>query len=147
MESFFYVSLVALAISTLALLVAIWVGKRMTDNETVTIPKDREISGTQDFRISQVLSDIDYLAKCLRIQKGIIDYGSRVMEAYDDFITRVEDEFAMLEGRQVVGREYVFRSSMLLFSLMMARVYLQVVGPRDSIPKIEAYIERAKKLT
>jgi len=119
----------------------------MTDNETVTIPKDREISGTQDFRISQVLSDIDYLAKCLRIQKGIIDYGSRVMEAYDDFITRVEDEFAMLEGRQVVGREYVFRSSMLLFSLMMARVYLQVVGPRDSIPKIEAYIERAKKLT
>ena len=36
---------------------------------------------------------------------------------------------------------------MLLFSLMMARVYLQVVGPRDSLPMIEQYIERAKRLS
>lgn len=115
-------------------------------DETITIPKDREIPRTPDARISQALSDIDYLAKCLRIQKGIIDYGSKVMQAYEDFITRVEDEFVMLERRQIEGSEYVFRSKMLLFSLMMARVYLQVIGPRDSVPMIDGYIERAKRL-
>jgi hypothetical protein len=61
----------------------------------------------------------------------------------------IEDEFQVLERKEMEGREHMYRSSVLLFSLMMARVYVQAVGgqwKQDSLPELERYIERAKRL-
>jgi len=119
----------------------------MADDETVTIPKMGSTKANVEAKLNDALDGLAFIEKYFRIEKGINEYGSRILEAYDEFITRVEDEFAALEQRKVVGKEYALRASMLLFALMMARVYLQVVGPRDSLPMIERYIERARKLS
>jgi hypothetical protein len=121
-----------------------WRSRQVT-SELVAVAKPQTASEVQS-KLDQISSRVEYLAQYLKIGEGIYDYGSRIKDAYDDFIMRIEDEFSVLEQRQIEGREYVFRSSMLLFSLMMARVYLEAVGPRDSIPELERYIERAERI-
>jgi len=118
---------------------------RQVANELVAVAKPQTASEVQS-KLDQISSRVEYLAQYLKIGEGIYDYGSRIRDAYDDFMMRIEDEFKVLEQREIQGREYVFRSSMLLFTLMMARVYLDAVNQRDSIPEIERYIERAEKL-
>jgi len=152
MESSLYMSFVALVLSVVALLVVLWIGikgrkKPLTGDESLTILKREQAEGGLEARLNAALAGLEFLEKYFKIEKGINEYGSRITEAYDEFITRVEDEFITLEQRKIVGKEYALRASMLLFSLMMARVYLQVVGPRDSLPMIEQYIERAKRLS
>jgi hypothetical protein len=136
MESSLTLTLVALALSAIAFLLGLW----------AAIWRAKAVDADIRSKLDQITSDVGYLAQYLKIGKGIYDYGSRIRDAYDDFMTRIEDEFKTLEQGQIEGREYVLRSSMLLFSLMMARVYLDAVGPRDSVPEVERYIERAKKI-
>jgi len=119
----------------------------MTDDESVLFPKARLTKGNIEGKLDAVLDGVAFIEKYFRIEKEINEYGTFLREVYDDFITRVEDELRVLERREVVGREYVLRSSMLLFSLIMTRVYLGVVGPRDSLPLIDEYIKRAKRLS
>lgn len=97
-------------------------------------------------RVDQALSDIEFLKTYFKIQNGINEYGSRIREVSYEFISRVEDEIGILERQELQGREYVLRSNMLFFSLMMAKIYVEIVGPRDSLSMIEMYLERAKKL-
>jgi hypothetical protein len=115
-------------------------------NESAVASRRRQATSDAESKLDRISSDVEYLAQHLKIGKGIYDYGSRIRDAYDDFMMRIEDEFKLLEQGKIEGREYVLRSSMLLFSLMMAKVYLNVAGPRDSIPELERYIERAEKL-
>jgi len=97
-------------------------------------------------RLNEALSNLEFLTQYFKIQDGINEYGSRILSAYDAFISRVDDEFNALGSGNVQGREYVLRSSMLLFALMMARVYLWVFGKPDSLDMVNEYLERAKRL-
>jgi len=119
--------------------------ERLSESEATPQATPTAVSGL-DARLDRALADIDFLATYFKIQNGINEYASRIREISYEFISRVEDELRTLEQQEVEGREYVLRSNMLLFSLMMARIYLQVVGPRDSLPMIERYLARAKKL-
>jgi hypothetical protein len=106
-----------------------------------------EPSGDEKERLlKQALEGIQFLTRYFKVQEGVLEYGSRILSAYDDFMSRVEDEFSALACGHVEGREYVLRSNMLLFALMMARVYVQVFGRPDSLDMVNRYIERAKKL-
>jgi hypothetical protein len=97
-------------------------------------------------RVDRALSGLEFLGTYFRIQSAINDYGSRIREVSYEFMSRVEDALRTLESGEVVGSTYVLMSNMLLFSLMMAKIYLQTVGPQDSLPMIENYIGRAKRL-
>lgn len=99
-----------------------------------------------DARLDKALSGLEFLTTYFKIRDGIDEYGSRILESYDAFMSRVDDESKALESGHVEGREYVLRSNMLLFALMM-RVYLHVFGQPDSLEMIDQYIERAKRLT
>lgn len=99
-----------------------------------------------DTKLDKALSGLDFLATYFKIQNGINEYGSRIREVSYEFLSRIEDEFGILERQEIEGQAYALRSNMLLFSLMMAKIYLQTVGPRDSLPMVEDCIERAKRL-
>lgn len=97
-------------------------------------------------KLDQVSADINFLVNHFKIEKEVTDYGSLIMDSYDNFMMGVSDEFEALEQRRVEGPEYHFRSNMLLFSLMMARVYMGLYASESSLHKLEGYIERAKRL-
>lgn len=107
-----------------------------------------KISETSDFgaRVERALSGIDFLVNHFKIAKDVTEYGSLIIDTYRNFMARVDDEFRTLEQRTVEGPEYVFRSNMLLFSLMMARVYMGLYASEDSLKRVEDRIERAKRL-
>ena len=156
MDSLLQFAAVAIVFCAIGLVVGLWVSKRrakgLGNEPAAVVVSGKPVTASElprtdiESKLDRMSSDVEYLAQHLKIGKGIYDYGSRIRDAYDDFMMRIEDEFTTLEQRKVEGREYVLRSSMLLFSLMMARVYLDVVGPRDSIHELERYIERAEEL-
>jgi hypothetical protein len=115
--------------------------------ESNTTGKGVEVE-TKSFnaRLNQALSNLDFLTQFFQIQDGVNKYGSRILSAYDAFISGVDDEFSDLESGNVQGPEYVRRSGMLLFALMMAQVYLWVFGKADSVEMVKEYVERAKRL-
>ena len=118
----------------------------MVDAESLVMPKARSMKDGVEGRLDAVSEDLRFIATYLKIEKGINEYGSRIKEAYEDFMTRIEDEFKALEQRKIVGKEYTYKLNMLLFSLMMAKVYLEATGQRSSLSEIDQYIERAKRL-
>jgi hypothetical protein len=69
---------------------------------------------------------------------------------FHNIVGNIEDEFARLEKRPAVvtGPEYVYRSSVLRFALMMARIYANQFPASlpKTIDKIEQWLERAEKL-
>jgi hypothetical protein len=105
-------------------------------------------------RLDHALRDIDYIAKWINVQKGVLDCGSAINDAYDGFVAGLEDELAMLElsaasppqQRRIQGPEYHYRRSVLLFALMMAKIYAAFYDMPKSVAKIEACFERANKL-
>lgn len=119
---------------------------RRMANELVVVGKGLQTTTDIQSRLDQVSNGIDFLVNHFKIEKEITEYGSLIMDAYDNFMAGVSDEFEALEQRRVEGPEYHFRSNMLLFSLMMARVYMGLYASETSLHKLEGYIERAKKL-
>lgn len=97
-------------------------------------------------KLDQVSAGVSLLVNHFKIRTDISEYGSLISDAYDNFMAGVNNEFEILEQRKIEGPEYHFRSNMLLFSLMMARVYMGLYAPEDSLRKLERYIERAKRL-
>lgn len=98
-------------------------------------------------RLEQISSHIEYIANHFKIATSIAEYGSLIGDAYDNFIAGINNEFETLEQRKIEGPNYHFRSNMLLFSLMMARVYMGLYASDKHLDKLESFIERAKKLT
>lgn len=142
-------AIVAMVLSVFALVLAYYSLKqrsRRMANELVVVGKGSQTTGDVQSKLDQVSAGIDFLVNHFKIQKEITEYGSLIMDAYDNFIAGVSDEFEALEQRKVEGPEYHFRSNMLLFSLMMARVYMGLYASETSLHKLEGYIERAKKL-
>ena len=115
--------------------------------ESHTLPKVSQPS-LHDFdeRFGRIMSGIGFIVNHFKIAEDITKYGSLIGDAYDNFIDGVNDEFDVLEQRRVTGSEHVFRSNMLLFSLIMARVYMGLYAPSDSLRRLEDYIEKAKRL-
>jgi len=143
--------LFAVLLSTIALIVALLIGIKgrktlVVDAESLVMPKARSMKDGVEGRLDAVSEDLRFIATYLKIEKGINEYGSRIKEAYEDFMTRIEDEFKALEQRKIIGKEYTYKLNMLLFSLMMAKVYLEATGQRSSLSEIDQYIERAKRL-
>jgi hypothetical protein len=97
-------------------------------------------------RVERALSGIDFLASHFKIATEVTKYGSLIGDAYDNFMTGLTDEFTVLEQKNVTGSEYFYRSNVLLFSLMMARVYMSVYGSSGRLLELDKQIERAKKL-
>jgi hypothetical protein len=89
------------------------------------------------------VGEIEYVAKWLRIERGILDYGSAIIDAYDSF---ERSATSLPEQPRIHGTEYFYRKNVLLFALMMARVYTAFYNMPKSAVKLERYIERAKKL-
>jgi hypothetical protein len=118
---------------------------RQVANELVAVAKPQTASEVQS-KLDQVSAGISFLVNHFKIEKDITEYGSLIMDAYDNFMAGVSDEFEALEQRRVEGPEYHYRSNTLLFSLMMARVYMGLYASETSLHKLEGYIERAKKL-
>ncbi len=114
------------------------------------------MSADSDFlkRLDLALRNIDYIAKWINVQEGVLDYGSAVIDVYDGFMAGVEDELALLERSaasppdkcRIQGPEYHYRRNVLLFALMMAKVYTAFYDMPKSVAKIEACLERANKL-
>ena len=97
-------------------------------------------------RLDQVFENIDFLAKYFKIQKGVSEYGSLIVDAYENFKVGIDQEFELLEHGNIDGPEYFSRANMLLFALMMAKVYMGLYSSDASLWKLDEYIERAKKL-
>lgn len=105
-------------------------------------------------RLDQAIRDIDYIAKWINVQKGVLNCGSAILDAYDGFMAGLEDELAMLEQstaspsdqHRIQGPEYHYRRNVLLFALMMAKIYTAFYDMPKSVAKIEACLERANKL-
>jgi hypothetical protein len=106
-----------------------------------------KIAETRDFdtRVERALSGIDFLVNHFKIATEVTKYGSLVGDTYDNLMTGVSEEFTALEQRTITGPEYFYRSNVLLFSLMMARVYMSVYGSSERLLELEKQIERAKK--
>lgn len=105
----------------------------------MSIPKEAS-------KLDKVLVGIEFLVNHFKITDSVAKYGSLVGDAHDNFMAGVSGEFEVLEQRKIEGPEYHFRSNMLLFSLMMARVYMGLYASETYLLKLEGQIERAKKL-
>lgn len=130
--------LLGLGLSIIALALAYYSTKRR--------PTQMVKESVVQSRLDKVSAGIDFLVNHFKIEKEVTEYGSSIMDAYDNFMIGISDEFEALEQRRVEGPEYHFRSNTLLFCLMMARVYMGLYGSEASLHKLESYIERAKKL-
>ena len=105
-------------------------------------------------RLDLALRNIDYIAKWINVQKGVLDYGSAILDVYDGFMAGLENELATLEHSatsppdqcRIQGPEYHYRRNVLLFALMMAKIYTAFYDMPKSVAKIEACLERANKL-
>jgi hypothetical protein len=162
MDSMLSLVIFAIVFFAMGLLLGLWLAnKRGTKNmgtETVIATKRPQTdSGSEkqlpqvdiQSKLDQMSAEMEYLIQYLKVKKGLLDYGSRLHDAYEDFMRTIENEFEALESKEMEGREHVYRSSVLLFSLMMAKVYVQAVGgqwKQDSLPELEKYIERAKRI-
>ena len=150
---------VAIVFFAIGLLIGFWVSKRrakgLGNEPAVVVSKNlmqpvpvSEPEKTTDVqsKLDQVSAGISFLVNHFKIRTDISEYGSLISDAYDNFMAGVNNEFEILEQRKIEGPEYHFRSNMLLFSLMMARVYMGLYAPEASLRKLEGYIERAKRL-
>jgi hypothetical protein len=171
MDSLLQFVAVAIVFCAIGLVVGLWVSKRrakgLGNEPAAVVVSGKPVNASElprtgmdiqrvpqietdiESKIDKMSAEVEYLTQYLKIRKGLIDYGSRLHDAYDDFMRTIEDEFQVLERKEMEGREHMYRSSVLLFSLMMARVYVQAVGgqwKQDSLPELERYIERAKRL-
>jgi hypothetical protein len=158
MEVELALALLGLGLSIIALALAYYsIKRRQTQmaKESVVVAKrlaqpvmtiEPQTPNDVQSKLNQVSAGIKFLVDHFKIEKEITEYGSLIMDAYDNFMAGVSDEFEVLEQRKVEGPEYHFRSNMLLFSLMMARVYMGLYASEASLHKLEGYIERAKRL-
>jgi hypothetical protein len=169
MEPFFSLIIVSIVFFAMGSLLGLWVARRRvkavggksviategrrqpamtTEPQTVqpVMTAEAQAASAVQSKLDQVSAGINFLVNHFKIEKEVTEYGSSIMDAYDNFMMGISDEFEALEQRKVEGPEYHFRSNRLLFSLMMARVYMRLYGSEASLRKLESYIERAKKL-
>jgi hypothetical protein len=108
---------------------------------------------TDKARLERILSGVEYLITHWQLHDLINEYGSWATDRFG-FIRYVDDEIERLEVAcnsdppTIQGREYVYRSNVLVFALMMARIWMKLYShtyQADSLKEVEAQLERARK--
>lgn len=123
-------------ISKQARLLAGRLGTQSSDVVEVSQPADKEALNTK----------LDSILEYLKVSDYTINFGNRISGSFVAFMDGIEEEIRILNDREITGPEYYRRAHALLFSLMMAQVYVKVNKLERFSSKVDTYLERANKL-
>ena len=112
---------------------------------------------TQDDSIAQIQREVHELAVYFKTRHAIHQFfeveGNRIFETWVDFYEKIERELSQLEfsrekGHTIEGAEWVYRSNVLFFALMIAKMYFTTTCPnQDWLNAVDKWLQRAEKLT